>query len=422
MSVRVSRLSNGLTVASDAMPGVTSASVGVYIGAGARHEGAERNGVAHFLEHMVFKGTRRRSAKAIAEEIEAVGGALNAWTGREQTAFHARVLAEDLPLAVDMIADMLQNSLFDEAELGRERDVILQEIGQAQDTPDDIVFDHFQQAAFPDQALGRPVLGAPETVRAIGRADMLAYRDQRYAASEVTLAAAGAVDHDALVALGEAALGGLPAQRDAGVEPARYSGGEIRDDRDLEQTHIVVGWPGPALDDPRRHAYAVMGAVLGGGMSSRLFYEIREKRGLVYGVHAFMNAFRETGLMGVYAGTGEDQTAEVLDVIGDEIARACEDIDDAEVARAKAQIRASLLMGRESVEGRCDQIAHDLAVFGRTIPTQERLDALAAVDAPATRAALKEMRKGPLTLALVGPTAGAADYAALTRQLTTGTA
>src|SRR5438128_5502920 len=244
MTVQQATLGNGLRVAADRIETVDTVSLGLWVDVGTRHESPEVNGAAHFLEHMAFKGTERRSARAIAEEIEAVGGHLNAYTSRESTAYYAKVLKEDLPLALDILSDILQYSTFDCEEIELERAVILQEIGQANDTPDDIIFDYFQERAFPDQAMGRPVLGRPEIIRRLGRDAVLTYLRDHYGARRMVRSAAGHLDHDRIVGLAEELLGGLPAQRYAATEPARYAGGDRREHRDLEQLHLVMGFPG----------------------------------------------------------------------------------------------------------------------------------------------------------------------------------
>src|ERR1700757_2295316 len=281
MTTQVSTLANGLRVASDRIETVESVSLGIWIDVGTRHEPPELNGVAHFLEHMAFKGTERRSARAIAEEIEAVGGHVNAYTSRESTAYYAKVLKEDLPLALDILGDILQHSTFDPEELERERTVILQEIGQANDTPDDIIFDHFQECAYPEQAMGRPVLGRPEIIRGLARDAVVGYLRDHYGAQRMVLAAAGNLEHERLVDLAETLLSDLPTERSVTTEPARYTGGGYREERDLEQLHLVVRFPGPVIGDSDYYAASVLSTAFGGGMSSRLFQEIRETRGLV---------------------------------------------------------------------------------------------------------------------------------------------
>ncbi|MBV8650455.1 MAG: insulinase family protein, partial [Alphaproteobacteria bacterium] len=257
MTVRLTTLPNGFRVVTDRMDAVETVSLGVWVDVGTRHEPASVNGVAHLLEHMAFKGTERRSALAIAEEIEAVGGHLNAYTSREHTAYYAKVLKEDVPLAVDILSDILQHSVFDPTELDRERAVVLQEIGQAIDTPDDIIFDFFQERAFPDQAMGRPVLGRPEIIETIGRDAVANYLRDNYSAPRMVLAAAGNVDHEALVEHARRAFSSLPQRSLAVTERAVYAGGDFREQRDLEQVHVVLGFSGLGYTDPDHYAASV---------------------------------------------------------------------------------------------------------------------------------------------------------------------
>jgi predicted Zn-dependent peptidase len=363
MTVRLSTLPGGFRIVTDRMDAVETVSLGVWVDVGTRHEPAAINGVAHLLEHMAFKGTERRSALAIAEEIEAVGGHLNAYTSREHTAYYAKVLKEDAPLAVDILADILQHSVFDPAELDRERTVILQEIGQAIDTPDDIIFDLFQERAFPDQAMGRPVLGRPEIIQSMSRDTVAAYLHDNYAAPRMVLAAAGNVDHDSLVAHAERAFSKLPRVSAARTEPARYVGGELREQRDLEQIHVVLGFSGFAYTDPDHYAASVLSAALGGGMSSRLFQEIREKRGLVYTIYSFAHGYRDSGVFGVYAGTGPEEVVELIPAMCEEIRRVGDGLGAAELRRARAQLKAGILMSLESTSARCEQLAQHLLVY-----------------------------------------------------------
>lgn len=403
MTARVSVLANGLRVVSEANDRVETVALGVWVDVGTRHEAAAVNGVSHLLEHMAFKGTQRRSARAIAEEIEAVGGHLNAYTSRENTAYFAQVLKEDLPLAVDILSDILQNSVFDEAELARERAVVLQEIGQAEDTPDDIVFDHFQATAYPDQALGRSVLGAADIIAAMERGTLIDYMRAHYRAPAMVLAAAGNLDHDRLVALADAAFGGLEGDAPPAPPPARYGGGETRRTRRLEQVHLVLGLPGVSFTDPDYDALSVLSTMLGGGMSSRLFQELREERGLVYSVYSFVAAYRDGGLFGVYAGTGEAEAAELMPVLCDEIARAAAAPTAAELDRVKAQLKAALVMSLESTAGRCEQLARQIQVYGRILPMAELVGRIEAVDAAALARAAARLQAGPPTLAALGP-------------------
>ncbi len=340
MTTEITTLSNGLRVVTDRIDTVDTVSLGLWVDVGTRHEAPQINGVAHFLEHMAFKGTERRSARAIAEEIEAVGGHLNAYTSRESTAYYAKVLKEDLPLALDILADILMHSSFEPTELERERTVILQEIGQANDTPDDIIFDYFQERAFPDQAMGRPVLGSPDIIRRLSRESVMGYLRDHYGAARMVLSAAGNLEHARVVDLAEKLLSEMPAERAVTSEPAQYVGGDRRQERELEQLHLVIGFPGLPLGDPDYYAASVLSTAFGGGMSSRLFQEVREKRGLVYSIHSFAHGYRDGGLFGIYAGTGEEEAAELLPVLCDETMRLADGLTPVELARAKAQMKA----------------------------------------------------------------------------------
>jgi predicted Zn-dependent peptidase len=401
--IRVTTLDNGLRVATDAMPAVDTVSLGIWAGVGTRNEPAAVNGVAHLLEHMAFKGTDRRSARDIAVEIEAVGGHLNAYTSREQTAYYAKVLVEDLPLAVDIIADILQHSTFDEGELARERAVVLQEIGQAEDTPDDIIFDHFQETAYPGQALGRPVLGLAEIVGSLPREAIRGYLNRHYRADRLVLAAAGRIDHDRLVELAADAFRNLPIGEPESIEPARYQGGDFRQSRDLEQVHLILGFDGVGYRDPDHYAASVLSTLLGGGMSSRLFQEIREKRGLVYSIYSFASAYTDGGLFGIYAGTGEAEAADLVPLICDELVRLPETLDDEEIRRARAQLKAGILMARESTGARCEQLAQHMLVFDRPLSTAEVVAKIDAVDGPQLSRVARRLAASRPTVATLGP-------------------
>jgi len=417
MSVRVTVLDNGMRILTDTMDSVETVSLGVWVDVGTRHEPAEINGVAHLLEHMAFKGTERRSALDIAAEIEAVGGHLNAYTSREHTAYYAKVLKENTPLAVDILADILQHSVFDPRELERERTVILQEIGQAIDTPDDIIFDLFQERAFPDQAMGRPVLGRSEIIRRIDRDTVARYMRRHYAAPGMLFCAAGNVDHGTLVALVSSAFAELPAARIARSEPARYVGGDLREARDLEQVHVVLGFPGFPYADPDYYAASVVSSALGGGMSSRLFQEVREKRGLVYAIYSFTHAYSDSGLFGIYAGTGEEEVEELMPLLCDEIRRLGDGLDRVELERARAQLKAGLLMSLESTTARCEQQASHMLIFGRPLDLAEMVARIDAVDAAAVERVARRLRTAPPTLTALGPIARIEAYQRLVEQI-----
>lgn len=404
MNVEITRLPNGLTVVTDPMPQLESASLGVWVNCGARHETEARMGISHMLEHMAFKGTERRTARGIAEEIEAVGGALNAYTSREQTAFHARILKADIPLAVDILADILTQPTFDAAELERERQVVLQEIGQAHDTPDDIIFDHLQSAVYPDQPMGWPILGNEETVSAFERVHLDAYMRANYRSGGMTLIASGAVDHAAMLELADRHFSGLRFGDAPKSAAAHFVGSDIRHEEDLEQVHIAWAFPGIPSGDDALFAAQVFVTALGGGMSSRLFQEIRENRGLCYSIYAFANSFLDGGMIGVYAGTGANEAAEISGLVVDQIALLAQTANAEEVARAKAQLRAGLLMGLERPSARAEQIAAHLHAYGRVIPIEEIKQKLDAVTVGAVRQIGERiMRTRQPAVAALGP-------------------
>ncbi len=402
-AIRVTRLPSGLTVVSERMDRVETVAVGAYVGTGTRHELAEENGVSHFLEHMAFKGTARRTAAEIAEEIEAVGGHLNAYTAREQTAYYVKVLKENTALAADIIGDILTQSTFEPEELERERGVILQEIGQANDTPDDIIFDHFQTAAYPGQPMGYPVLGTDDVIKGLSRATLTGYMRRHYPASNVVVAAAGNLQHDEILSLARRHFADLPETTAPSVLPGLYRGGEFRESRELDQVHIVLGFPSVAYGDPDYYPTLLLSTLLGGGMSSRLFQEVREKRGLVYSVYSFTTPYLDGGLFAIYAGTGESEASELMPVTLEELRKVQGDVSEAELARARAQVKASLLMSLESTGSRCEQLGRQIQVFGRVIPTQETVAKLNAVTTEDVRCAAARLFRATPTLATIGP-------------------
>ena len=405
-STKITTLDNGLRVATEEMPNVKTASVGIWVDVGARYELPEVNGVAHMLEHMAFKGTERRSARAIAEAIEDVGGHLNAYTSREHTAYYARVLADDLPLAVDLLADILQHSTFVEDELTRERQVILQEIGQVQDTPDDLVFDLFQETAYPGQALGRSILGPAEIVAAMPRQALLDYMVGHYGPRCMVLAAAGRLEHDHVVDLAQRLFFELPAPAPHAPDPAQYRGGERREMRDLEQAHVLLGMPAFSYLDDDFYALQVLSTMLGGGMSSRLFQEVREKRGLAYSVFSFASCYRDAGMLGIYAGTGEQETHELVPVVCEEFQKLIDEPGEGELVRARAQLKTSLMMALESCFAQSEELARQLLIFNRRIAPEEIIARIDAVDQAAIRRVGRRLLTGAgPTLAAIGPLA-----------------
>jgi predicted Zn-dependent peptidase len=402
-AIQLTRLKSGLTVVTERMERVETVSLGAYVATGSRNERAEENGVSHFLEHMAFKGTERRSAAQIAEEIEAVGGHINAYTAREQTAYYVKVLKEDTALAADIIGDILTHSTFEPEELERERGVILQEIGQANDTPDDIIFDHFQEHAYPDQPIGRPVLGSETGIRAMARTALTGYMRRHYSASNVVVAAAGALTHQQVLDLVNTHFTDLPSDRAPAMLPAQYGGGEFREARDLDQVHIVLGFPSVGYGDRDYYPTLLLSTLLGGGMSSRLFQEVREKRGLVYSIYSFSSPFMDGGLFGIYAGTGESEAEELMPITLEELRKVQTAVSEAELARARAQVKASLLMSLESTGSRCEQLARQLQVFGRVVPTQETVGKINAVTTDDVCRAATRLFRGAPTLAAMGP-------------------
>jgi predicted Zn-dependent peptidase len=417
MNVRLTTLENGMRVLTDRMSSVETVSIGVWVAVGTRHEPAQINGVAHLLEHMAFKGTLRRSALEIAAEIEAVGGHVNAYTSREHTAYYAKVLKEHAGLAIDILADILQNSTFDAREFERERAVVLQEIGQAYDTPDDIIFDLFQERAFPDQPMGRPVLGRTEIIRALDRDTVASYLHRNYAAPQMMLVAAGNLEHGEIVDLAQHAFAHLASESAAKSEPARYVGGDLRQARELEQVHILLGFPGFSFADHDYYAASVVSAALGGGMSSRLFQEIREKRGLVYSIYSFTHAYSDGGVFGVYAGTGEDEAAELMPALCAEMRRLTDGLAPAELERARAQLKTGLLMSLEGTGARCEQQATHMLVFGRPLDLQELIQHIDEVDEAAVERVARRLFAAPPTVTALGPVARIEEYGRLVEDL-----
>jgi predicted Zn-dependent peptidase len=403
LTVLLHTLPNGLRIVTEAMPGLKSASVGIWVSAGTRHERAEQNGIAHFLEHMAFKGTTRRTALQIAEEIEDVGGYINAYTSREATAYYARVLEADVPLALDVIADIVLNPIFDLNEIEIERGVILQEIGQVLDTPDDIIFDWLQEVAYPDQPLGRSILGPGERVSTFARADLTGFVTEHYRPERMILSAAGAVDHDAIVRAAELLFGHLV--RGAGEHEAlgRFGGGERRVRKRLEQAHLALAFETPGFRDPAIYTSQIFSTALGGGMSSRLFQEAREKRGLCYSIYASTGAHAETGLMTIYAGTSGEDIAALSRLTLDELKRSAEDMTETEVARARAQMKAGLLMGLESPSARAERLARLVATWNRVPSLDETIAQIDAVTAAGVRSFAERLIGSAPALALYGP-------------------
>ncbi|WP_316013441.1 pitrilysin family protein [Roseobacter sp. HKCCA0434] len=418
MTVQLHRLPNGVRVVTENMPSMKSATLGVWVTAGGRHERAEQNGIAHFLEHMAFKGTARRSALDIAEAIEDVGGYINAYTSREMTAYYARVLAEDADLALDVISDIVLNPVFDPREIEVERGVILQEIGQALDTPDDIIFDWLQETAYPDQSFGRTILGPSERVKAFSRADFEGFVAEQYGPQNLIVAAAGGIDHDRIVRLAEEAFGHLTPRPRPAVTPAAFRGGELREIKPLEQAHFTFALESSGYRANDVYDAQVYAAAMGGGMSSRLFQEAREKRGLCYTIFAQPGSYADTGMLTIYAGTSGDEIGGLAELVVDEFRRSTEDMTEREIARAKAQMKAGLLMSLESPSSRAERLARLLAIWDR-VPTLE--ETVARIDAVSADSVMDHAQRligaGRGAMALYGPVDGAAPLDVLTDRL-----
>lgn len=411
MTVQLSQLPNGIRVVSEDMPSIETVSVGAWVNVGARYESKDRHGLSHMLEHMAFKGTKSRNALQIAQAVEDVGGYINAYTGREQTAYYARMLKSDLGLAVDILGDILTQSVFDPQELERERSVILQEIGETNDVPDEQVFDELQRVAFPDQPLGRNILGEAEQVESYQREVLIDYMGDFYSGDAMILAAAGRVDHKQLVELASEAFGTISSNRTAHVEKGRFQGGEFRKVKDLEQVHYALATQGIDYHDPDLYAAQAFLSILGGGASSRLFQEAREKRGLCYGISAYGNSYTDTGLITFYASTASEKLNELNDVILDQLHGVASSVSVEELARAKAQMKAGLAMAMESSSSRCEQLARNLLIYDRVISTEEilgKVDALTIEDVCTFGQSLIE-RFSP-ALSILGPSNDLASY------------
>ncbi|MDB2391223.1 insulinase family protein [Alphaproteobacteria bacterium] len=402
---RLTRLANGLAVATRAMPHTQTISIGIWVQVGARDERDNEQGIAHMLEHMAFKGTSNRDALAIATEVEDVGGFMNAHTSREETAYYIRILPEHLDLGIDILADILTCSTLPEDEIERERGVIIQEIGQSVDTPDDMVFDLFAEATHGGHTLGRPILGTVDSVSAFAQHDLAGFMKRHYGAEQMLVCAAGKIDHDDLVTRISNAIGSIKTAEHASRNSPSWQAGRKLLTRDLEQSHVIFGLPAPSATTPDRFALMALSTLYGGGMSSRLFQQVREKRGLCYSIFSFPTLYSDCGVFGVYAGTSADKVDEMLRVSAGELAAIATKVTDEEVARAKAQIRANLLMSRESVMACGDALARQITLFGAPQDDADLLDAIDAITATGvSQVAAELIAAGDPAVALVGPT------------------
>lgn len=422
MGVDISRLSNGLTIVTHTMAQIESVALGIWVKSGSRNERAEEHGIAHMLEHMAFKGTENRTAYQIATDIEDVGGEINAATSVETTAYFARVLKDDMPLAVDILTDIITSSKFEEEELEREKQVVLQEINATQDTPDDIVFDYFTETAFRHQTIGRPILGTPDSVRSFTSDNLRSFMNEHYSADRMIVIAAGAVEHEQFVREVESRLGSFRAHSVAPLtDLANYVGGDFREYRNLKDAQVLIGFEGRAYHMRDYYASQILSIILGGGMSSRLFQEVREKRGLCYSIYAFHWGFSDTGLFGIHTATNEDGLAELVPVVLEELYKASKNISQKELDRARAQYRANLTMSRESPSSRMQMIARQMSLYGRPIPSSELMERLSliTVDRLADLAERLFIDSKP-TLAAVGSVGSLVSYCDLVSSLGSG--
>ncbi len=411
MGAQITRLDNGIHVITHELAHLETVALGIWVRAGARDEAEEQNGIAHFLEHMAFKGTHRRSAFQIAQDIEDVGGEVNASTAMETTAYYVRVLKEDWRLGLDILADILTDPVFDPAELARERDVILQEIAAANDTPDDLVFDLAQAAAFPAHALGRSILGACERVAGHDADAMMGYRVAHYSGQRMVVAAAGRIEHHALAQEAARLLESIPAAATPARSAPSFGGGASLVPRPLDQTHVVLTFPAVGYHHDDVYVLQVLSMLLGGGMSSRLFQEVRERRGLCYSVFSCASAYEDIGLLSVYAATAPDKADELINVGSDTMLSMIEQVDEAEVARAKAQLKAGLVMSLESASARANQLAGQFLAFGE-VPQMATIIAKVERVTPSdvSRLANRVLRSGKPALAAVGALEKLAPY------------
>jgi predicted Zn-dependent peptidase len=395
-------LPNGLTVAVDPLAGAESVAVGLYASVGSRSEAASLGGLAHLVEHMVFKGAGGRDTRALAEVIEDVGGSLNAWTARDQTVFHGRALARDLPLVTELIADLVREPHLEEEHLVREKQVILSELGEVVDSPDDLVHDHLFEAGFTGQALGRPVLGTEVTVRAAGRKDCCCWLEEQFVPSRLVLSASGRVEADKVLKLAETLFGDMETKDAPAIEPARFTGGSRGDQRAFEQAHWCLAFEGLPANDPRNPALGLFVQALGGGTSSRLFQELREERGLAYSIYAWTQAFSDTGLVGIGCAADRGRAGESVQLARETLSATAEGLSEAELSRARAQLEAGILMSLETPQGRADHMARSIEVFGRILSLAELLEHMRCVTVEDARSAGRALLDGPAALASVG--------------------
>lgn len=403
MQANITTLDNGLRIATSNRSGTQTVSLGIWVKTGSAYEVEEENGISHFLEHMVFKGTPKRTSFQIDAEIEDAGGQTNAYTSREFTAFYAKMLKDDAELALDVLSDIVLNANFPEAELQKERDVVVQEIKQTIDTPDDIIFDYFQAKAFENQAIGRNILGSAEKVLNYEATELKNYRQNHYGTNNMIVCAVGNINHQKFVDMVKARFNDFKNKTNFKIEEQNYTGGFYAENRDIEQAHILLGFKGFDYNSDNYYPATIFSTILGGGSTSRLFQEIREKRGLAYTTYSFNNAHTRSGLFGIYAGTTNDELKELMPVIIDEIKKICnEKVSEKELSRAKVQLKASMLMGLESSSSSAEIMARQLLIFDRVIPVKEMVSRIENVTLEDIQNTARNIFASTPTYALVG--------------------
>ena len=399
---QITTLKNGLRIATDEMKDVETVSIGVFVKTGSCNEDIKINGISHFLEHMAFKGTTKRSAKQIAEEFEGIGGYINAFTSREKTVYYVKVLKEYAEFAVEFLADILQNSLFDKQEIKKESEVILQELAMTIDTPDDIIFDYFQETAFPNQALGRSILGLEKNIKNFSRTDFLKYIDKHYSYKNIVVSASGNIKQDDLNKWVKKYFTKLSDKEVAPIEKSQYVGGFFKKEKKLEQVNYLIGFEGVSNHGKKYYEAQILAMILGGGMSSRLFQEIRENRGLAYSIYAFNSCFNDSGIFGIYGGTTPDKCEEMINSISDEIKKICDKIEDVELARVKTQFCASLKMAKESTSSRMQRLGSDILLFNKVYSDEDIVDKFKHITKKDITKIAQEIFNSKPTTAMIG--------------------
>lgn len=409
--MKINKLSNNLRYAADYMPDVESVSIAVFVGSGSRNEVIENNGISHFLEHMAFKGTKTRNAQQIAEEFDNIGGKINAYTSREKTVYYVKVLKEYAEFAVEFLSDILQNSVFDQEEMNKERGVILQEIAMTHDTPDDIIFDYFQETAFPNQSLGRCILGPEANIKKFDRSHLIDYVKNKYHNSNICITAAGNLKEEDFAKYVEKYFTHLGSGKISDIENSNYQGGDFRKVKnELEQVNLVLGFKSNSYLDDQYYTGQILSSILGGGMSSRLFQEVREKRGLAYSIYAFNMSYQDDGIFGIYAGTTPEQANELIEVTCDEFAKASNKIEEFELKRAKNQVKSSLIMSLENTNARSQRLGNNILNYNKIISHQDVIDKINNINIDDLTTYANQILSQNLTFSAIGKVENIMDY------------